>query len=431
VICSLPLFLSWVTVGLFNCTLLLSIYLVGSLSYAVSTVLTLMNYWRMKRKGINSDILQLHSPVQTRKLLLMAVITMLFAIHGIRIIIISLRGVEWSTPTSIDENIASLQIVIAKARSDWSADLNANMTRYSIITPLLAFYHFAWFGLGEEARKAYVEALLKLGRPISATLRAHWPYLSTPTSSWSTTAPLRAKFRQGLANASSLVLFNAPNITPYTSSVPPDDSPELPTSHVRITPPYSAGNGVDIKRQGRVPSREPARRLSIHKPALAALNPANTIPSVSDVPLRRLSHHKPPFVPLAPANGPVIATPHASGSSPPLEAANNTRRQESFASSPRARRLSYHKPAFVPLAPANANGAVSNTSGPTIPLAEFPRDIPGERNVVLRAESSVEDRTAPPPFSTISIAPPPFPTPSTATPAPPYRDVNPFLNHVP
>jgi Pheromone A receptor len=430
----LPVFLSYVTVGLFNCTFLLSVYPVGSLSYAASTVLTLVNYWRMKRKGIDSDILELHSPVQTRKLLLMAVINMLFAIYGLHSNIINLIGIdnEWSALTSLAENIASLQIVITKARSDVPADINASLTMEAITAPLLAFYHFAWFGLGEEARKAYVEALLKLGRPISATLRAHWPHLSTPTFSWSATAPPRAKFRQGLANVLSLVLPNAPHITPYTSSVLPDDRAALPASPIRIQPPNTVGDRTDAKRQGRVTSREPVRRLSLHKPALAALNPANAIQSVLDVPLRRLSHHKPSFVPLAPPNGPVITTLHASGSNPPsVEAATNTRRQEKFASRPSTRGLSYHKPAFVPLAPANANGAVPNTSAPTIPLVEIPRDIIGERNVVLRAESIVDDRMAPPPFSTISTAPPPFPTPSTATPAPPYRDVNPFLNPVP
>jgi hypothetical protein len=358
---------------------------------------------------------------------------MLIAIYTLPIVIINLMKIvnNWSARTSVAENIASLQIVITRARSDAPADINAIMTTGTIMTPLFAFHHFAWFGLGAEARKTYVEALLKLGRPICATVRAHWPHLSTPTFSWSATAPIRAKIQQGLANALSLVLANVPQITPYTSSVPPDDLAELPASPIRIQPPNAVGDRANVKRQGPVPSRGPVGRLSIHKPPLAALNPANTIPLVLDVPLRRLSHHKPPFVPLAPPNGPVIATPHASGSNPPsVEAVNNTRRQEKFASRPHARRLSYHKPAFVPLAAANANGAVPNTSSPTIPLAEIPRDIIGERNVVLRAESIVEDRVAPPPFSSISIAPPPFPTPSTATPAPPYRDVNPFLNNV-
>jgi hypothetical protein len=204
----------------------------------------------MKRKGINSDILKLQSPVQTRKLLLMAAINMLFAIHGLRINIIYVIGTKWSTPTSMAENIASLQIVFANARSSMPADYVTSETRFAIITPLLAFYHFAWFGLGAEARKAYVEPLLKLGRPIRATLRAHWPHLSTPTVSGSATAPLRATFLQGLANVLSLVLPNAPHITPYTSSVPPE-SPELPTSHVRITPSYSAANRVDIHDRER------------------------------------------------------------------------------------------------------------------------------------------------------------------------------------
>jgi hypothetical protein len=370
----------------------------------------------MKREDIDSDILTYHSSVRTRKLLLMAVINVPLVMYGTYARIVFMMKGEWATQTFVAENIASLQILLVEAKSDIdvSNDSTASAMRTAILMPLFAFYHFAWFGLDAEIRKAYMEALLKLGRLISATLRAHWPQTSTPTFSWSAIVPQRAKFRQCLANALSLVLPNAPQITPYTSNVPPDDSIELSASFIRI----------DVQRQERVPSRESARRLSLHKPPLAAVN---GIPSVLNVPLHRLSHHKPPFVPLNSLNGPAIATPSVSGSTPPrIAAANNIRQQERFESRSHARRLSYHKPPFVSLASANANSAVPDVSGPTIPLVEIPRDIIGERNAILQAENVVEDGMAPPPLSSVSPsgAPPPF---STATPAPPYREVNPFL----
>jgi hypothetical protein len=346
----------------------------------------------------------------------MAVINIPLAIYGICVQIIKLIEFEWTSPTSVAENIASLQLVFAKARPDLdttSKDYAASITRVRIIVPLLAFYVFAWFGFGAEARKVYGEALLKLGRLIRVVPREHWPHVGTPRLPWSAGALWKAKFRQGLADASSLVLPNALQSIPHPYGVPPHDCPELLTNHVRIAPSYSAGNRLDTKRQGKMPSRKPARRLSIHKPPLAAVNPANTIPSTLDVPLRPLSRHKPRLGPLAPPNAPVIATRAASGSgsSPPYEkATNNIRRQEKFTSRLRARRLSFHKPAFVRLAPANANSAIPNASGST---------------------SVVEDNMAPPPPWTTPRTPPPLSTPLTATPAPPYRDVNPFLSHVP
>ena len=398
-----------------------------------STVLALVNYWRMKREDIVSDVQKYQSSVRTRKLLVMALINIPLAVFGVWDQINSVLVSEWDTPTPLAENIASLQIVLVKARSDLDAESNnqaANTMSNAIFTPLLAFYIFAWFGFGGEARKAYGEALWKLGCLISATLRAHWPHMSTLSFSWSATATVCAKFRRGLADTLPFVLPNTPQITPYISAVPPDDDPQVPVSPVRIQSSNPVGNRIDVKRRGRVPSREPARRLSIHKP-LAALDPAIAISSVPNVPLRRLSHHKPCFVPLVPPNAPAIATPGASGSTPPRqEAANNIRRQEEFAPRPRPRRLSYHKPVFVPSAPANANSAVLNSLGPTISLVEIPMDIIAERNAGLQAESVLEDSVAPPPLSGVSssTAPPPFSSPSTATAAPPYQDVDPLVN---
>jgi len=407
----------------------------GVLSYTVrSTVLIIVNYWRMKREDIDIDIPKPLSPVRTRKLLIMAVISIPLSVYCAWNQISAWLTYEWPTPTSLAENIASLQIVLVLTRSDLDTANGGTDSVGAFFHPLLTFYFFAWFGFEVEARRAYREAFLKLGRLIGVMLRVHRPRMSTLPFSWSATATLQAKFQRGLANTLSLVLPNAPQITPYTSTVPPDDSAEALASPIRIQPSNPAvGNTVDVKRQGRVPLREPPRRRSIHKPPLAALNPANAIPSVSDVPLRRLSHHKPRLVPLAPPNAPAVATPGASGSNPPRVAAvDNLRRQEGLASHPSVRRLSYHKPAFVPLAPANANSVALSAPGPTIPLAEIPMDIIGERNAVLHAENVVEDRVAPPPLSSVSsTAPPPFSTPSTATAAPPYRDVDPLLNHVP
>jgi hypothetical protein len=170
--------------------------------------------------------------------------------------------------------------VEAKSDIDVSNDSTASAMRTAILMPLLAFYHFAWFGLDAEIRKAYIEALLKLGRLISATLRAHWPHTSTLTFSWSAIAPQRTKFRQSLANTLSLVLPNAPQITPYTSNVPP----ELSASFIRI----------DVQRQERVPSRESARRLSLHKPPLAAVNRRDWMYLYVDCPI--ISHHSYPWL---------------------------------------------------------------------------------------------------------------------------------------
>jgi hypothetical protein len=346
----------------------------------------------------------------------MMVINIPLVIYGICIRTIRVIEFEWTSPASVAENIASLQLVFARARADLdttSQGYAASVMRMLIIVPLLSFSVFAWFGFEAEARKVYGEALLKLGRMIGVMPRERGPHVSTLCLPWSAGALWKAKFRQGLVDASFLVLPNAPQSIPRPYGVPPHDGPELPTSHVRIAPSYPAGNRLDTKRQGKMPSRKPAPRLSIHKPLLAALNPANTIPSTLDVPLRPLSHHKPRLGDLAPPNAPVIATHAASGSgsSPPYEkATNNIRRQEKFTSRPRACRLSVHKPAFVPLAPANPNSAIPDASGST---------------------SVVEDNMAPPPPWTTPRTPPPLSTPLTATPAPPYRDVNPFLSHVP
>jgi hypothetical protein len=315
----------------------------------------------------------------------MAVINIPLAIYGAYEQIYLGLKYEYATPASLAENIASLQRVFVSVRSDVDTKLKNSAfdpTSKVIFTPLLAFYIFAWFGLGAEMRKAYAEALLKLG----VALREHWPHVALLPSSWSAIALRKAKLQQGLANALPFVQPNTPQTTPYTSGVPPDNDPQLPASPIRIPPSNPVGNRIDAKRQGRVPPREPARRLSIHKPPLAALNPANAIPSVSDVPLRRLSRHKPPFVPLAPPAHPAIASPDASGSVPP-----------------------------------------------TIPLAEIARDTTGERNAISQAESVVEGSMTPPPFSSPSTytAPSQLATPSTATPAPPYQEANPFLECVP
>jgi hypothetical protein len=403
---------------------------VGSLSYPVrSTVLTLVNYWRMKREDIDSDIPKPHSSVRTRKLLLIAVINIPLAVYGVYTQTIRGLGLKWVTPTPLTENIASLQIVLVKVRSDVDTTTATGTTRTAIFTPLLAFYVFAGFGLGAEARKAYGEALLKLGRFIGVTLREHWPRLSAPPFSWSALALWKANLQQRLANALSLVQPNAPQIAPYVSTAALDDDTRVPASPTRTQPSNPVGNRIDFKRQRRMSLRGPARRHSIHKPPLAALNSVNAIPSAPDVPLRRLSLHKSPLVPLAPPNAPATATPDASGSTPPHIATANTRRQEKFAPRPRSRRLSYHKPAFVPLAPANASSAIANTLEPIIPLAEIPRDIIGERNAVLRPESVIEDTEAPPPLSSVSpsTAAPTLSTPSTPTPAPPYQELNPSL----
>jgi hypothetical protein len=383
----------------------------------------------MKREDIDSDIPNHHSSVRTRKLLLMAVINALLAVYGLYNQMVFLTSNEFVAPTSLAENIASLQVVFHDSRSyidtEWKGGITST-ARTAIAAPLLGFHMFAWFGLGTEARKDYGETLHKLGRLIGVTVREHWPLVGTLPFSWSRIALWKAKIRQGLADALPLVLPNAPQITPYTSTVPPDDDLQVPANSIRIRPSNPIRNMIDVKRQGRVPSRDPTHRLSSHKPPLATLNPTN---SASDVPLRRLSHHKPPFVPLAPPNA-----PDASGSTPPgVEAVNNIRRQEKVASRSRARRLSYHKPAFVPLGLANASSAIRNGLGPTIPLVEIPRDIIGERNAGLQAEGVVEGSVVLPPLSSPSIptAPPPLSTPSTVTPAPPYRDMNPFHDNAP
>jgi hypothetical protein len=406
---------------------------VGSLSYPVwSTVLALVNYWLMKREDIDSDILKPHSSLRTRKLLLMKVMSIPLAVYGLYTQTIRGLGFEWVTPTPLTENIASLQIVLVAVRSDvdtaWKTTATG-ATRTAIFTSLLTLYVFAGFGLEAEARKAYGEALLKLGRFIGVTLREHWPRLSTLPFSWSVMALWKASLQQRLANALSLVQPNAPQIAPYVSTAAPDDDTHVPASPTRTQPSNPVGNRIDFKRQRRMPLRGPARRHSIHKPPLAALNSVNVIPSAPDVPLRRLSLHKSPLVPLAPPNAPATATPGASGSTPPHIATANTRRQEKFAPRPRSRRLSYHKPAFVPLAPANASSAIANTLEPIIPLAEIPRDIIGERNAVLQPESVIEDTEAPPPLSSVSpsTTAPTLSTPSTATPAPPYQELNPSL----
>ena len=288
------------------------------------------------------------------------------------------------------------------------------------------------FGFGAEARKVYREATLKPGRLIRVTLREFWP--STSPLSWPTTLLWNANLQQRPATALPLVQPDAPQITPYISIIPPDDDPQVLTSSTMIQPPNRSGNKIDMKRQERVPSREPARRLSIHKPALAALDPAIAIPSVSSVPLRRISHHKPPFVPLAPPNALATATPGASGSTPlraRVEAANTIRGQRKLASHTHTCRLSYYKPAFVSLAPANASRAAPNPSEPRILLVDIPKDSIGNKNAVVRPESVVDGGVALPPLSSpsTSTVPPPLSTPYTATPAPPYQEVNSFLEY--
>jgi Pheromone A receptor len=427
----LPLLLSCTAVGIFNGTLLVFIHLVGFLSYPVrTTVLALVSYWQMKREDTDSDILKPHSSVRTRKLLVMAVINTGLAVYGLYWQTTYILNTEWATPLPLTENIASLQTVLAFARSDLDTYDISGTTRAAISMPLLAFYVFAWFGLGEEARRAYGEALLKLGHLIGVTHREHWSHPSTLPFSWPTIVLRKAKLQQWLADALSLVQRNVPQITPYISSVPPDDEPQVPASPTRIQPSNSVGNRIDNKRQGRVPTREPARRLSIHKPPLAALNPANTIPSILEIPLRRLSHHKPPFVPLIPPNAPATATLVASRGTPPRKgAADEIRQQGESTPRPHSRRLSYHKRSFVPLAPASAKSAVPDAWGPTIPLVEIPRGTIGERDAVSKAENVVEGILAPPPLASpsTSMVPPPLSTLSTTTPAPQYQEVDPFL----
>jgi hypothetical protein len=419
----------------------------------------------MKREDTDSDILKPHSSVRTRKLLVMAVINTGLAMYGLYGQTANVLTFEWATPLPLTENLASLQTVIAATRSDLDTsyyDEPSVAARAAIIMPLLTFYVFAWFGLGAEARKSYGDVLLKLGRLMGVTHREHWPHPTILPFSWSTIALWKSKLQQRLADALSLVRPNAPQIAPYISAVLPDDEPQVPASPIRTQPSNPIGNRIDVKRQGRVPSREPAHRLSIHKPPLAALDSVNAIPSISNVPLRRLSLHKPPFVPLAPPNAPTAATLGASGSNPPRAAvANNIRQQGESAPRPCARRLSYHKPAFVLLAPTNANNGVTSSLEPTIPLVEIPREIIRERNALIQPESIVESTVAPPPveiprdiigernvvfqaesvmegtvappslLSPTSTVPPPFSTLSTTAPAPPYQEENPFFERAP
>jgi hypothetical protein len=92
---------------------------VGSLSYAaMSTVLIIVNYWRMKREDINSDIMKPLSSLRIRKLLIIAVISIPLAVYCARNQISAWLTYEWPTPTSLAENIASLQIVLVHTRSD-------------------------------------------------------------------------------------------------------------------------------------------------------------------------------------------------------------------------------------------------------------------------------------------------------------------------
>jgi Pheromone A receptor len=428
-----PPFLSCVTVGIFNSTSFVLIYLVASLFDEVrATVRALVTYWRMKREDIDSNITKYQSSVRTRKILLMAVINVPLAVYGVCIQIINVLRYEWDTPISLAKNIASLQVVLVNARSelDTTSSFDAGgATRTAIFMPLLAFYMFAWFGFGEEVRKAYVEALLKLGHLIGVVFRAYWQLVCLLPSSWYTTALRKDNPQHSFADALPLGLPRAPQITPYTSSVLPDDSTELPPGHAMLPPPYSVGNRIDVKRQGKVPSREPERRLSIHKSRLAALNGSNSIPSVSDIPLCRLSHHKPRFAPLASPNFPAITTSGAFGSTPPLKrTANNIRGQERFSSRSHARRLLYHKPAFVPLTPANTNSAVPTALGPPSGDSEG-HGRQEECSITSKGYCERHRHSASLSSTSTSTAPPSLSTPSAATPL--YRDSNSFLNHVP
>ena len=198
--------------------LLVFINLVRSLSYAVwFTVLSLVNYWQMEREDIVSDIQKYQSSVRTQKLLVMAVINIPLAVLGVWDKLTDVLPYELATPTSLADNIASLQMVLVKTRSylDTVPDNQAaNTMVQAILAPSFAFYIFAWFGFGAEARKAYGEALLKLGRLVGVTFREFWPRVSTPPFSWSAIVLWKSNVQRGLANALHFVQPSTPQITP-------------------------------------------------------------------------------------------------------------------------------------------------------------------------------------------------------------------------
>jgi hypothetical protein len=83
---------------------------------------------------------------------------------------------QW-TSCAIHENIASLQLVLVTARSDLDTTRNllVIIIMIKVISiPLFAFYIFALFGFGAEARKAYGEALsLKMLRLYNIAAYTH------------------------------------------------------------------------------------------------------------------------------------------------------------------------------------------------------------------------------------------------------------------
>jgi hypothetical protein len=300
--------------------------------------------------------------VRTRKLLLMAVTNTPLAAYGIynQYKYIARSFSSWNPPTSLAENIRSLQLVLTTTRLDLDTDefYGKAVANTAIFTPLIGFYVFAWFGCGAEARKTYREGLLQFGCLINVV--GILPF------SGSAMALRRISSRRGPL---PLVQPSAPHITPYITP-PREPGLQPPASSARAPRSNPVGGLIDKNR--RPPIKDPVPRRSIHKPPFLPGGSANATASTTTVvpnpPARRLSCHKPVFVPVDTTNTTPVITSDPPGSIPLVVAdVSNVRRQGEFASRPIPRYLSCHKPDFVPLVPANPKDKILDAGGIVIP----------------------------------------------------------------
>lgn len=291
----------------------------GFVAICIFNVLALLSHLRHRRTNEQDKDPSIHTSINTQKLLTMSFFNLLLAILALYVTVG--KSVQyhpassWVRPVSLQSSVETLSVVRVYDQFILDTKMRGmvhNATTRSLVTPLLGFYMFAWFGFSTEARKSYVEAIGILMRLLGVHPRAGGIRLSWNSSS-------RFDSPSELYGLSPFYVSGIPNTERHASPLPPKPA--------KVHRSSSSKDIIGVTAEGNLPS---PRRLSFHKQPVRSHRPTSSEAVVVNTakqnctPPRRLSFHKPPLRSLAPADPPSLERPPSvqannQDSAPPYE----------------------------------------------------------------------------------------------------------------